>query len=128
MSIQRNSLLLNGVFCLAALGFSGAAFAGHDDAELALAKAETAVSAAERAGAVSLASRELEEARMNLAASHGSFDERDYDDAERQAVEAHLDGRWAEARARQVRAETHAAELQAAINDLREQFDPAVGG
>ena len=118
------NIRLNGLLLAAALGLPGAAIAGHDDAELALARAETAVSAAERAGAVQLASRELEEARMNLAASRGSFEERDYDDAERQALEAHLDGRWAEARSRQTRAEAHAAELQAAINVLRGQFDP----
>lgn len=99
------------------------AFAGKDEAELALTSARANLAAAERADAGRLATLELNSARDTLAQAEGSFDERDWDDAELEAERAKADARLAETRARQRAAEAVVAELEAAIRDLQAEIN-----
>jgi hypothetical protein len=111
-----------------ALALSGPALAGRQDAELALTQARSAVAAAERAGAVQEVPQDFSAARDTLAQAEGSFDEREWDDAELESHRARADARVAEARARQVKAERAMAEIQAAIDTLRAELARQSGG
>ena len=74
-----NAVRSAALFALLTLPLS--AFAGHDEAELALTSARANVAAAERADAGRHATLELKTARDSLAQAEGSFDERDWTDA-----------------------------------------------
>ena len=105
-----------------ALALPGIAQAGRQESELALTQARSAVAAAERAGATTEAANEFNAARDTLAQAQGSFDDRDWDDAELESHRARADARVAEARSRQAKAERAAAEIQAAIDTLRAEI------
>lgn len=98
------------------------AFAGKQDSEVLLTRAQGAVAAADRAGAAQLAASEFRTARDTLARAQGLFERREWDEAELEAAKAQADGRLAEARSRQARAETSTKELQAAIETLRAEL------
>jgi len=104
------------------LAIPGLAQAGRQDAELMLTRAQGAVAAADRAGAPQAAATEYRIARDSLARAQGLFERRAWDDAELEAAKAHADGRLAEARARQARSETAAAQIEAAIETLRAEI------
>jgi hypothetical protein len=112
----------------AALALTGPAFAGHNEAELALTQARSAVAAAERAGALQEAPQDFNTARDTLAQAQGSFEEREWDDAELESHRARADARVAEARSRQRKAEASTAEIQAAIETLRAELARQTGG
>lgn len=98
------------------------ALAGKKEAELALTAARSNVAAAERADAPRHATVEVKAARDLLAQAEGSFADRDWTDAEREAERAKADARLAETRARQRVAEAQLAELQTTIQTLREEI------
>lgn len=112
----------------ATLVLSGPALAGRNDAELALTQARSAVAAAERAGAMQTVPQDFNTARDTLAQAQGSFDEREWDDAELESHRARADARVAEARARQVKAEAATREIEAAIQTLRAEIARTTGG
>jgi hypothetical protein len=98
------------------------AWAGKDEAQLALTAARSNVAAADRADAGRHATTELKTARDMLARAEGSFDDRDWTDAEREAERAKADARLAETRARQHIAESQLIELEETIQSLREEI------
>lgn len=108
------------ILCLSALPMF--AWAGKDDAQLALTAARANVASAERAEAARYATLELKAARDLLAQAEGSFDDREWTDAEREAQRAKADARLAEARARQHLAESQLAEIEKTIRTLREEL------
>jgi hypothetical protein len=110
------------------LALPGAALANRQDAEIALTQARASVGAAERAGAIELAGVELKTAHDMLRRAEGSMERRRWDDAEREASMARADGRLAEARTRQYRAERAAAEVEAAVEMLRAELMRQGGG
>lgn len=121
MKLQATCLVLS-------LALSGPALAGKNEAELALTQARSAVAAAERAGGLQVAAQDYNTARDMLARAQGSFDSRDWDDAELESHRARADARVAEARARQSKAEAAAREIQAAIDTLRAEIARQSGG
>lgn len=111
-----------GVALLLAMLAPATAFAGRDEAEVALTAARANVASAERADAAELAPVEYDTARDMLARAEGSYDEREWDDVEEEAQKAKADARLAEARARQRRAEEVLPEAEAAIATLRAEL------
>ena len=109
-------------FCLA-LALPLSAFAGKNEAELALTSARANLAAAERADAARHANPELGSAREMLARAEGSFEDRDWDDAEREAHRAKADARVAEAVTRQRRSEALLQEMEATLRSLRTEID-----
>jgi hypothetical protein len=93
-----------------------------DDAKLMQTRAESSIAAAERADAATRAAPSLQDARALYAQGEGSFEDRDYRDAEREFERASADARLAEARARQVNSEQVTEELRAAIEALRSEI------
>lgn len=108
--------------CAALLALPLSAFAGKNEAQLALTSARANVASAERADAARYATTELSSARELLARAEGSFDDRDWKDAEREAERAKADARVAETRARQRSNEAVLAELEATIRTLRTEI------
>jgi chromosome segregation ATPase len=106
----------------AALALSGPAFAGKQEAELALTQARSSVAAAERADAINEVPQDFNTARDALARAQGSFEEREWDDAEFESHRARADARVAEARSRQAKAERALTEIEAAIDTLRAEI------
>ncbi len=98
------------------------AIAGKQEAELALTASRSNVAAAERAEAARYATIEMKAARDMLARAQGSFDARDWSDAELEAERSKADARLAETRARQRIAERQLAELEQTIQTLREEI------
>lgn len=99
-----------------------AAWAGKDEAELALTAARSNVAAAERAQAARYATLELKTAHDLLLRAEGSFEDRDWTDAEREAERAKADARLAETRARMHIAQSQLIELEKTIQTLREEI------
>ena len=112
----------------AALALSGPAFAGKQESELALTQARSAVAAAERADAATEVPQDFNTARDALAQAQGSFEEREWDDAEFESHRARADARVAEARSRQTKAERALQEIEAAIDTLRAELARKTGG
>lgn len=112
----------------AALALSGPALASRQGAELALTQARSAVAAAERAGAANEVPNDFASAREMLARAQGSYEDRDWDDAELESHRARADARVAEARARQAKAERALIEIEAAIETLRAEIARRSGG
>jgi multidrug resistance efflux pump len=108
--------------CAALLALPLSAFAGKNEAQLELTSARANVASAERAGAARHATNELSSARELLARAEGSFDDRDWTDAEREAERAKAEARVAETRARQRSNEALLAELEATIRTLRNEI------
>ncbi|MEZ5464646.1 MAG: DUF4398 domain-containing protein [Lysobacteraceae bacterium] len=120
-----SSRLVSGAPALAAallLCLPLSALAGRSDAEKELIAARANVAAAERADATSRAPQALNTARDMLAQAEGSYEDRDWTDAELEAQRAGLDGRLAEARARQQASESVLRELEATIETLRAEI------
>jgi len=111
------------IVCALMLALPFSAFAGKDEADLALTAARANVAAAERADAAKHATLELKAARDLLTRAEGSFEDRDWTDAEREAERAKADARLAETRARQHTSETRLAEMEAAIRTLRTEIN-----
>ncbi|MBB5207714.1 DUF4398 domain-containing protein [Chiayiivirga flava] len=105
------------------LSLPALAVAGRQEADLSLTQARSAVAAAERAGSVQAAPVPTADARALLARAEGSYEDRDWTDAEREAHRARADARLAEARARQVKAESATAEIEAAVETLRAELN-----
>ncbi len=99
-----------------------AALAGHDEAETALTRASSGVAAAERAGALENSSAEVAVAREQLMLAQRACERREWDDCERAAYRSHADARLAEARTRQVMAESATEALRAAVETLRTEL------
>ena len=112
----------------AALALSGPAFAGKQESELALTQARSAVAAAERADAATEVPQDFNTARDALAQAQGSFEEREWDDAEFESHRARADARVAEARSRQTKAERALHEIESAIDTLRAELARKNGG
>ncbi len=104
------------------LAVPGMTYAGRQEAEVMMTRAQGAVAAADRAGAPQEAANEYRTARDTLARAQGLFERKEWDDSELEAAKAHADGRLAEARARQSKAETAAAQIEAAIETLRAEI------
>lgn len=115
------------LLCAALFALPLSAFAGRSEAELELTSARANVAAAERADAGTHATQELRQARDLLAQAEGSFNDRDWDDAEREAQRAKADARLAEALSRQRLAEATLAEMERTLNTLREEITQSGG-
>ena len=111
------------VLCSLALTLPLCAFAGKDEAQLALTSARANLAAAERADAARYANPELGSARDMLARAEGSFESRDWRDAEHEAMRAKADARLAEAVTRQRRSEALLTEMEATLRSLRNEID-----
>jgi hypothetical protein len=99
-----------------------AAHASRADAETAVTRAESGVAAAERAGAPRTSSVEIAAAREQLMQAQRACERREWDNCERAAYRSHADARLAEARTRQVNAESATAALKAAVDTLRAEL------
>lgn len=115
------------LLCAALLVLPLSAFAGRSDAQLELTSARANVAAAERADAASHATQELRLARELLAQAEGSFNDRDWTDAEREAQRAKANARLAEALSRQRQAEATLAEMERTLNTLRQEISQSGG-
>lgn len=112
----------------AALALPGlAAAANRHDAELAMTAAQSALEAAERAGAAQYASADLNNARTGMAHAHGLAGDREWTDSMLASEKTRADAILAEARARQARAEATTAEVEAAVRTLRTELGRAGG-
>lgn len=98
------------------------ALAGRDEAETALTRANSGLAAAERAGALENSAAEVAVAREQLMLAQRGCERREWDDCERAAYRSHADARLAEARTRQVMAESATAALRAAVETLRTEL------
>jgi len=99
------------------------AAAGEREAELALARASTAIAAAQRIDADAYASDPLAIGRAALSQAQRACAVGAWLDCERAAERAHADARLAEARTRQSRAEADTERLAAAVQSLRDELD-----
>ncbi len=115
-------LLMPSVFAALLLAMPLVAQANRSDAETALTRATSGVAAAQRAGAPETSAVEMAAAHEQLMLANRSCERRDWDDCERAAYRAHADARLAEARSRQVKAETATAALKAAVDTLRAEL------
>lgn len=107
------------VLC-AGLTLPGLAFAAsHQEAEVAIARAHTAVAAAESANAATEAPTEMNTAHNMMAAADGAFERRNWTDSLLNAEKAAADANLAVARSRQMRGEASTAEILKGVNSLR---------
>lgn len=103
--------------------WSGAAFAGAEEqSQVAIARAASAVEAAENADAATLASTMMGIARDHLTAARGAAERESWETAVMAAEKAQADASLAGARARKARAADATAELEASIEALRRQI------
>lgn len=113
---------------IAALALPGvAAAANRHDAELAMTAAQSALDAAERAGAAQFAMSDLTTARSGMAHAQGLANDRDWTDSMLASEKTRADAILAEARSRQARAEATTEEVEAAVRTLRIELG-RVGG
>lgn len=115
-------LLLAASWCSIALA------SDHDDADIALGRAQTAVKAAESADAASAAPAELELARSNLAAANGAAERHQWKESMMSSEKAQADAELAAARAREKRATAATAEIEASVDTLRRQIEQPGSG
>lgn len=102
---------------------SGAAMASNsDDANVAIAKAQTAVQSATNADAASYASSAMQSAQEHLAAANGALDRRNWQSSIMSAEDAEADANLATAKARQKRATEATNEIEASLKTLRQQI------
>ena len=112
------------ILLLLATLWSGIAWAsGHDDAELALVQAQTAVQGAEAADAASAAPTDWNAAQANLAAARGALDRHEWDSSVMSSEKAKADADLAAARAREKRATEATAEIEASVETLRRELN-----
>ena len=110
-------VLLTASWCSVALA------SDHDDADVALGKAQTAVKAAESADAATAAAPELEMARNNLAAANGASERHQWKESMMSSEKAQADAELAAARAREKRATAATAEIEASVETLRREIE-----
>jgi hypothetical protein len=105
-----------------------AAFASdHQDADLAMTQAGTAIEGAERADAAQYASADLGNAHSMLASAQADYDHRHWTDAIIGAENAKADADLAAARSRELRAEQATAEVERSVRSLRDQLGISAG-
>lgn len=104
-----------------------AAAANRHDAELAMTAAQSAVDAAERAGAPQYAMPELNTARDGMARAQGLADHRDWTESMLASEKTRADANLAESRSRQLRAEATTQEVEDAVRTLRVELGRAGG-
>ncbi|HUQ11089.1 MAG TPA: DUF4398 domain-containing protein [Steroidobacteraceae bacterium] len=109
----------NGFWCCVALGIVACASAPMPVDKLAVAKA--AVERAEQAQAAQFAQVELTTARNKLSAAQAAADKRDADVAARLADQADVDAQLAEATARAKQQEQMVTQMEASLQDLRNE-------
>lgn len=103
--------------------WSGAAFAGAEEqAQVSIARAASAVEAAENADAAKFASTAMRRARDHLTAARGASQRESWETAMRAAEKAKVDANLAGARARKQRATDATAAIEASIEALRRQI------
>ncbi|HSX62767.1 MAG TPA: DUF4398 domain-containing protein [Tahibacter sp.] len=110
---------------LALPGIAGAA--NRHDAELAMTAAQSALEAAERAGAAQYAMEDLTNARSGMAHAQGLASDRDWTESMLASEKTSADANLAEARSRQARAEATTEEVEAAVRTLRAELGRAGG-
>ncbi len=111
------------VLLLSAALWCGSAFAAdRQEAEIALAQAETAVQAAVSADAATAAPIDLRSAEDNLVAARGAIERRNWTDSAMNAEKAKADADLAAARSREKRASAATAEIQASVDTLRREL------
>jgi hypothetical protein len=114
--------LAGSMLLMSLLVLPSSAWADRGDAQTALTRAAGGVAAAERAGAAQASPAEASVAREQLMLAERACERRDWDDCERAAQRAYADGRLAESRTRQAKAESATASLQAAVETLRTEL------
>lgn len=107
------------ILMLPLLALPLSALADRGDAQMALARANGGLAAAERAGALRASPTEAAVAREQLMLAERACERRDWNDCERSAERAYADARLAEARTRRATAESATASLRAAVETLR---------
>ena len=112
--------ITNVIALLAALSLAGCASTPAPREQLAFANA--AVSDASRAGGAEYASPEMRSAQDKLDRANQAMARNDYDHARVLAEEAEVDAKLAGARARSVKAQRAAAEVQDSIRAMREEI------
>ena len=115
--ISRYALLL-----LAALLCGSAFAADRQEAEIALAQAETAVQSAVSADAASAAPINMRAAEDNLASARGAMERRNWTDSAMSSEKAKADADLAAARSREQRATAATAEIEASVTTLRREL------
>jgi hypothetical protein len=101
--------------------------ATHDQAELALARAHTAVDTTQTADAARDAQSAYNDARNHLIAADGACERRNWSDCWYSADKAAADANLAGARSRQMRAEAATAEIEASLEVVRAQLGLPAG-
>jgi septal ring factor EnvC (AmiA/AmiB activator) len=109
----------NAIWCVIAFGIVACAATPMPSDKLAVAK--TSVERAEQAQAAQFAQVELTAARNKLAAAQAAADKRDSDVAARMADQAQVDAQLAEFTARAKQQEQLAAQMDASLDDLRNE-------
>jgi len=109
----------NAIWCCVAFGIVACAATPMPSDKLAVAK--TSVERAEQAQAAQFAQVELTAARNKLAAAQAAADKRDADVAARMADQAEVDAQLAEFTARARQQEQLATEMDASLDDLRNE-------
>ncbi|MBL0223625.1 MAG: DUF4398 domain-containing protein [Xanthomonadales bacterium] len=112
------------VLILLALLCCGGAFAAdRDAANIVFAQAQTAVQAAAAADSATYAPVELNAAQGHLAAASGALDRRNWEASAMSSEKAVADANLAAARAREKRATTATAEIEASVETLRREIN-----
>jgi len=109
----------NGLWCLVAFGIVACAATPMPSDKLAV--AQNSIQRAEQAQAAQFAAVELTSARNKLAAARAAADKRDADLAARMADQAEVDAQLAEFTARAKQQEQLVSEMDASLNDLRNE-------
>ena len=109
----------NGLWCIVAFGIVACASTPMPSDKLAV--AQTSIQRAEQAQAAQFAAVELTNARNKLAAAQAAADKRDADLAARMADQAEVDAQLAEFTARAKQQEQLVSEMDASLNDLRNE-------
>ena len=109
----------NAIWCLVAFGIVACAATPMPSDKLAVAK--SSVERAEQAQAGQFAQVELTAARNKLTAAQAAADKRDADVAARMADQAQVDAQLAESTARAKQQEQLAAQMDASLDDLRNE-------
>lgn len=115
--LSRHAFVLLAALCC------GSAFAAdRQEAEIALAQAETAMQSAVSADAASAAPIDLRSAEDNLVAARGAMERRKWTDSAMSAEKAKADADLAAARSRAKRATAATAEIEASVETLRREL------
>ncbi len=102
--------------------FAPPVLADKAGANSAIAKAQAMIRSAERAGADSMATPELKNARDLLNSAQSSLDDKDWLDAEYAAKKSQRDAEVADTKTEALKAERALAELQSVVDTLRSEL------